>query len=126
MQKKYLVGLGLLILISFLLLSNTNNEKISGNAIIDQVTIIENKYVCMVNDDVYDAPQIPVPIDGKTYYGCCMGCKAKLENDINTRYAIDPMSNNKVDKATAIIGQTNSGKVLYFESQENFNKYNKN
>jgi YHS domain-containing protein len=126
MQKKYLVGLGLLILISFLLLSNTNNEKISGNAIIDQVTIIENKYVCMVNDDVYDTPQIPVPIDGKTYYGCCMGCKAKLENDINTRYAIDPISNNQVDKATAIIGQTNSGKVLYFESQENFNKYNKN
>jgi YHS domain-containing protein len=126
MKKKYLVGLGLLILISFLLLSNTNNEKISGNAIIDQVTIIENKYVCMVNDDVYDTPQIPVPIDGKTYYGCCMGCKAKLENDINTRYAIDPISNNKVDKATAIIGQTNSGKVLYFESQENFNKYNKN
>ncbi len=126
MKKKYLVGLGLLILISFLLLSNTNNEKISGNAIIDQVTIIENKYVCMVNDDVYDTPQIPVPIDGKTYYGCCMGCKAKLENDINTRYAIDPISNNQVDKATAIIGQTNSGKVLYFESQENFNKYNKN
>ena len=126
MKKKYLVGLGLLILISFLLLSNTNNEKISGNAVIDQVTIIESKYVCMVNDDVYDAPQIPVLIDGKTYYGCCMGCKAKLENDINTRYAIDPISNNKVDKATAIIGQTNSGKVLYFESQENFNKYNKN
>ena len=126
MKKKYLVGLGLLILISFLLLSNTNNEKISGNAIIDQITIIESKYVCMVNDDVYDTPQIPVPIDGKTYYGCCMGCKAKLENDINTRYAIDPISNNQVDKATAIIGQTNSGKVLYFESQQNFNKYNKN
>jgi YHS domain-containing protein len=126
MNKKYLIGLGLLILISFLLLSNTNDKKITGNTILNKVTIIENKYVCMINNNVYDTPQIPVPIDGKTYYGCCMGCKAKLENDIKTRYAVDPVSNNKVDKAIAIIGQTNSGKVLYFESEETFNKYNKN
>ena len=124
MKKKYLVGLGLLILISFLLLSNTNNEKISGNAIIDQVTIIENKYVCMVNDDVYDTPQIPVPIDGKTYYGCCMGCKAKLENDPSIRFAIYPISGASVDKATAIIGVDLFNSVYYFESLKNLNAYN--
>lgn len=35
---------------------------------------VEAEYVCMVNDTVFEKPQIPVEVGDKTYYGCCMGC----------------------------------------------------
>ncbi len=88
-----------------------------------KLSIIESKYVCMVNDDAYTTEQIPVEVDGKTYYGCCMGCKAKLENDPSIRFAIDPVSGSSVDKATAIIGVDLFNTVYYFENLENLNAY---
>jgi len=124
MKKNYLVGVGLFILIIFLFMANYQDKNLTGKTILNnELTKVENKYVCMVTNKLFDTPQIPVEIEDKTYYGCCMGCKAKLENYPDTRYAIDPVSNNKVNKATAIIGVTPSGKILYFESQENFDKY---
>jgi YHS domain-containing protein len=105
-------------------MANYQDKNLTGKTIINnELTKVENKYVCMITNKLFDTPQIPVEIEDKTYYGCCMGCKAKLENYPDTRYAIDPVSNNKVNKATAIIGVTPSGKILYFESQENFDKY---
>ena len=124
MKKNYLVGVGLFILIIFLFMANYQDKNLTGKTILNnELTEVENKYVCMITNQLFDTPQIPVKIEDKTYYGCCMGCKAKLENYPDTRYAIDPVSNNKVNKATAIIGVTSSGKILYFESQESFDKY---
>lgn len=85
---------------------------------------VETEYVCMVNDTVFDNPQIPVEVDGKTYYGCCMGCVSTLQNDTAIRHAIDPVSNNQVDKATATIGAAPDRTVKYFENLENLNSYN--
>ena len=34
--------------------------------------------VCMVNDQLFAKDQIPVEVEGKTYFGCCEMCKARL------------------------------------------------
>ncbi len=79
--------------------------------------------VCMVNDRFMGSEQIPVTVGDRTYYGCCASCKAKLENDASARTGIDPVTRKSVDKAKAVIGKTDSGKVLYFESDETFARY---
>lgn len=84
---------------------------------------VESKYVCMINDTLFDREQIPVEVNGKTYYGCCPMCKEKLEKSAQARTATDPVSGNTVDKATAIIGAQANGKVHYFENEENLKHY---
>ena len=81
--------------------------------------------VCMVNDQFMGAAQIPVQVEGKTYYGCCKMCEARLGNEPEARTARDPVSQKDVDKATAVIGKDAAGKVLYFESEETFLAYAK-
>lgn len=84
---------------------------------------VQADHVCMVNDTHFPAPQIPVPIAGKTYFGCCEMCKGRLASDAVVRTAIDPVSGKQVDKATATIGALPNGKVLYFESEKNLKSY---
>src|SRR5687768_11177070 len=72
--------------------------------------------VCMVNDAYMGRAQIPIAVDGKTYFGCCEMCKGRLANEPSTRTATDPVSGAPVDKATAVLAQTADGKVLYFAS----------
>ncbi len=84
---------------------------------------VETQYVCMVNNQSYDSPQIAVEVEGKTYYGCCSMCKDRLEKDPAIRAAIDPVSGNSVNKAEAIIGADVKGKTYYFENMENFSAY---
>lgn len=84
---------------------------------------VDHKYVCMITNQRYDKEQIPTSVEGKTYYGCCEMCKAKLQNDSNTRFAVDPVSGNVVDKALAVIGAVPDGKVYYFENEENLKSF---
>jgi YHS domain-containing protein len=83
----------------------------------------EVKKVCMVNDQFMGKDQIPVEVEGKTYYGCCAMCKEKLAKDPASRYSTDPVSGARVDKAKAVIGVLPDGAALYFENEANFNKY---
>ena len=85
---------------------------------------VEADKVCMVNEQFMDRPQIAVVVDEKTYYGCCAMCKERLANDESKRYAVDPVSGKKVDKAKAVIGAATDGRVVYFENEKNFAKYN--
>lgn len=82
----------------------------------------EAQYVCMMNNKVFDKPQIAIEVEGKTYYGCCPMCADKLKNDISLRRATDPVSGKSVDKANAVIGADTHGMTYYFESKENLNK----
>lgn len=84
---------------------------------------VEAQYVCMINNKLFDKAQIPVTVNGKTYYGCCPMCKEKLENSAAARTATDPISGKKVDKATAVIGAQADGKVYYFENEANLKTY---
>jgi YHS domain-containing protein len=87
------------------------------------LTKVEPSLVCMINDTLFETKQIPVEVDGKTYYGCCSGCEAALKSDPSSRTAIDPVSGNEVNKATAIIGADEKGKTYYFENEENLMSY---
>lgn len=87
------------------------------------LTSVAPEYVCMVNNRVFPNAQIPVQHEGKTYYGCCPMCKERLTKDASMRYAIDPVSGAKVDKALAVIGVNAGGNVFYFETIENMNRY---
>jgi len=91
-----------------------------------KVTKIEPSKVCMVNNHAFDKDQIPVEVDGKTYYGCCEMCKQALKDREEARNSIDPVSGNKVDKAKAVIGAKADGSTLYFENEQNLEKYNSN
>jgi YHS domain-containing protein len=84
---------------------------------------VETEFVCMVNDTVFQSTQIPVEVDGKMYYGCCMGCVDRLKQDVSIRFSVDPISGREVDKAKAIIGVAPDNHAYYFESLENLEQY---
>lgn len=77
----------------------------------------------MVTDRLMRAPQIPVSVGGRTYYGCCDGCKKRLATDASVRSATDPITGRAVDKASAVTASDASGAVLYFESEASFRTY---
>jgi YHS domain-containing protein len=79
--------------------------------------------VCMVNDMDMGKAQIPVVVEGRTYYGCCAMCKERLAKDAAIRSAIDPVSGKSVDKAKAVIGKRPDGSVVYFETEANLRRY---
>ena len=79
--------------------------------------------VCMVNDQFFGRPQIPIEVSGRTYYGCCPACKDKLHQEEAARVAQDPVTGEAVDKAKAVIVQDASGKVLYFASEDTLRRY---
>jgi YHS domain-containing protein len=85
--------------------------------------VSDRSLVCMVNNQYMGKPQIPVSVDGKTYYGCCEMCKGRLAKDATARMAVDPVSNKPVDKATAVIAKNAAGSALYFENERNFAAY---
>lgn len=87
------------------------------------LTVVPNHEVCMVNDRFFARQQIPVEVEGKTYYGCCAACKERLAQDRTVRYAVDPVSGEEVDKATAVCGARADDTVVYFESEENLEKF---
>jgi YHS domain-containing protein len=85
--------------------------------------VADRSLVCMVNDMDMGKAQIPVVVEGQTYYGCCAMCKERLAKDTAVRTAIDPVSGKKVDKAKAVIGKRPDGSVVYFESEKNLRQY---
>jgi YHS domain-containing protein len=88
-----------------------------------KVTRVEPSLVCMVNNQFMGTAQIPVVVEGKTYFGCCEMCKSRLAQDPTSRAATDPVSGASVDKSVAVIGREGSGAVLYFESAKNLELY---
>jgi YHS domain-containing protein len=89
-----------------------------------QLTLVERpSEVCMVNNQFMGREQIPVEVEGKTYFGCCEMCKGRLARDASARVAKDPVSGNSVDKATAVIAKRANGEVVYFESAATFDRY---
>jgi YHS domain-containing protein len=88
-----------------------------------KLAAVATSEVCMVNDRFFAREQIPVEVEGKTYYGCCEGCKQRLAEDESVRLAVDPVTSEQVDKATATIAARPDGSVLYFASEESFERY---
>jgi len=87
---------------------------------------VDHANVCMTNNKDMGKTQLPIKVDGKTYYGCCKMCVGNLTNNAEARYGTDPLTGKKVDKALAFLGALPNGDILYFESEENFNSFIKN
>lgn len=85
--------------------------------------VADPSQVCMVNDQFMGKPQIPVEVAGRTYYGCCAMCKDKLNQQPAARTAQDPVTGEPVDKASAVIIQDSSGKVMYFASEDTLRRF---
>jgi len=87
--------------------------------------IVPNEKVCMVNDKFMGSKQIPIAVEGIIYYGCCQMCVKKLQENIQgVRYSMDPLTNEKVDKATAVIVRNLQDEtVSYFGSKTSADKF---
>lgn len=86
---------------------------------------VDHKKVCMIQNTLFDAPQMEVKVGKSTYFACCKMCREKLTNDPKSRVAIDPLSGKEVDKSKAVIGALKDGSILYFENEKNLLKYSK-
>lgn len=85
---------------------------------------VPNELVCMVNDAYMGKPQIAVPVNGKTYYGCCQMCVKKLNEQESARTAFDPHSGRMIDKVDAyLVLLDEQGTVGYFESQKSYESF---
>lgn len=87
---------------------------------------IAHQQVCMASDIYLGGKQIEVSSGKKKYFACSEHCVHQLAID-SVHYAIDAVSHRKVDKALSIVTlhPDKTGKIIYFESNETFNKYRK-
>ena len=118
-KSLFLNFLALAVVISFAAVSYADGDKQQSSTLSE----VDPKYVCMITDQEFAREQIPVDVEGKTYYGCCEMCKSKLKNNPQSRVATDPITGNNVDKAEAVIGADTDGKVFYFETEDNLTQY---
>lgn len=85
------------------------------------VRIADPGHVCMLsNRFLGEKTHVPVDVDGKTYFGCCANCAARIGERAEARNALDPVTGSPVDKAAAVLARDETNKVLYFESEETF------
>ncbi len=78
----------------------------------------------MVNDRYMGSTQIPVVVEGKTYYGCCKMCEKRLHEEAAVRTASDPVSHEQVDKSLAVLAKDTSGAVFYFADEASLARAN--
>jgi hypothetical protein len=111
----------------------STNEKKNYEASLPGIEkLIDSNKVCMATDAFMNGhEQIVVPNQEGNFYACSEPCISTLQLSEAERYAIDPVSNNRISKAKAFIclHPDRSGKVCYFETKENhlaFIKIHKN
>jgi YHS domain-containing protein len=131
--KIKILAFSIIVLVTSLSCNNQKKE-IKNEVQKEAVTIQENStevkkeaelkssLVCFVNNKFMGINQIPVEFEGKTYYGCCQDCVAKIKTQREVRYAKDPLTGAEVDKALAyiVISPQGNNDVLYFESEQNY------
>jgi YHS domain-containing protein len=100
--------------------TSESEEATEQRAALEEVPAVK---VCMVNDQLFAKDQIPVEVEGKTYFGCCEMCKGRLASDAAIRQATDPLTGESVDKATAVKAADAEGAIFYFATRENFEKF---
>ncbi len=135
-RKKYLLGISVLVLSIILSSCTSPNQKKqdSKTTTVQKEKVVtaqkgaklKSSEVCYVNNAFMRAEQIPVMVEGKIYYGCCEGCVDKLKNNLDgVRYSTDPLTGEKVDKATAyiVLKPNSTNDVLYFASEKNYNEF---
>ncbi len=98
--------------------TETNTEQTT--ALLKQVEV---RFVCMQTNKAFDKEQVPVTIDGVVYFGCCDNCNKTLSSKEESRYATDPVSKKRINKAEAVVGAAADNSIYYFESVENLKAF---
>jgi YHS domain-containing protein len=127
MRKRILIAVLLVFTLVSLALAQAPSTMSMGQTVQPdgKLTKVEDhKKICMVANKAFAKDQIPIEIEGRTYYGCCNMCKTMLANDATQRAAIDPVSKKSVDKSLAVIGVSSNRAVVYFENEEDLETYN--
>lgn len=130
-MKKYFLMITVPLLLALIACNSREEKNVKSNTVPTikfpdtGITKLVNSQVCMVNNRFLNSIQIAVPVNGKTYYGCCEGCVKVLKEDPSSHFTYDLLSGEHVDKATAfIIGEPGTyEKVLYFKSETNAKEY---
>ncbi len=84
---------------------------------------VDPSEVCMITNRHEHKPQARIVINGKTYYGSCEGCAENIKSNPSVRFARDPYTGRLVDKAEATTFADASGRVWYFQSEDNKVKF---
>jgi hypothetical protein len=118
------IGIFFAIIIAYMLMANIGGI-LPKSIWVSSQKQLDQDLVCMVNNAYVGKKQIEVIVDRKTYYGCCEMCKVTLKTDSTSRYATDPLTGERVDKAVAyiVLRSKKSDLVHYFKSKENFEQY---
>ena len=104
----------------------------TGNAVPQQIATgpasawlskVSADEVNMVTNRFESRKQEAVQLAGKTYFTTGAVYAKNLAENASIRFAIDPVSSKKVDKAEAVIFADASGKAFYFESEESFKNF---
>ena len=78
---------------------------------------------CMLDDWTSDSALFAAEVAGETYYCCFEKCGETLQQKPDLRFSIDPISGMRIDKAHAYYGVSRQGRIYYFETPENLEKF---
>lgn len=128
-EKKVLITIGLvltaiIIIVYSQMLGDRIDKENAYKAFIGKE--IPDSMVCMVSGEVKNKAIKPIIVNGKTYWGCCSRCIAKLTNNIgNVQFAMDPLTKKQINKADAIIrlNPKYQKQALFFESNKTYHQY---
>ena len=84
---------------------------------------VEAFSVCMLDDLYTPSKNHPSQIDGSTYYCCYEDCNEHFTEKGMSRFAQDPISGATVNKANAVYGRMQNGRIFYFENEEDLAAY---
>ena len=79
--------------------------------------------VNMVTNHYTKDPQTKVIMGGKIYYTSGESYTWTMQQNPSIRFAKDPVTNKTIDKADAVIYIDASGRALYFESVDTYEKF---
>lgn len=102
--------------------NSPESVRVSGPAA-EWLKKVSAEEVNMVTNRHAGSKQAAVSIDGRTYFGGGEGYVSTLQKNVAARSAVDPFTNKKIDKASALTYADASGRVFYFESEGSYREF---
>lgn len=102
--------------------NSPDSVRVSGPAA-EWLKRVNAEEVNMVTNRHAGSKQAAVAIDGRTYFGAGDGYVSNLQKNAAARSAVDPFTNKKIDKASALTYADASGRVFYFESEGSYAEF---
>jgi YHS domain-containing protein len=102
--------------------NSPESVRVSGPAA-EWLKRVSAEEVNMATNRLAGSKQASVSIDGRDYFAAGDGYAATLQKNAAARVAVDPYTNKKIDKASALTYADASGRVFYFESEGSYREF---